>query len=232
MRINKYLALCGVGSRRKCDEYISKSLVKVNGKVMNDFSYNVKNDDFVQYKNELLEAPLLETYILNKPRGYICTKDDNFNRKRIYDLIPNQKLFSIGRLDYDTSGIILLTNDGDLSYKLTHPKFNIEKKYIVCTDGKLNNNDINVVKKGIIVDRNIKYKAKISFLNKDKKNYNYEVMLTEGKNREIKRIFNYFHINVLKLHRYDFGGIVLKDLPVGKYRKINLKEIKILEQLF
>ena len=196
---------------------------------MNDFSYNVKNDDFVQYKNELLEAPLFETYILNKPRGYICTKNDNFNRKRIYDLIPYQKLFSVGRLDYDTSGIILLTNDGDLSYKLTHPKFNIEKKYIVCTDEKLKTSDINLVKKGIIIDRNIKYRAKILFLNKDKRNYTYEVILTEGKNREIKRIFNYFNINVLKLHRYDFGGIMLKDLPVGKYRKINLKEKKILK---
>ncbi len=232
MRINKYLALCGVCSRRKCDEYISKNLVKVNGKIMNNFSYNVNDDDFVQYKNELLEIPLLETYILNKPRGYICTKDDNFNRKRIYDLIPNQKLFSIGRLDYDTTGIILLTNNGDLSYKLTHPKFNIKKKYIVCTNQKLSVADINLVKKGIIIDKNTKCRAEILFLNRDKRNYNYEVILTEGKNREIKRIFKYFNVNVLKLHRYNFGGIILKDLPVGKYRKINLKEIKLLESLF
>ena len=232
MRINRYIAQCGLGSRRKCDEYIFKGLIKVNGKIKTDFSYNVKKDDYVQFNNKLLEPPILETYILNKPRGYICTKKDNMNRKIIYDLLPNKNLFSIGRLDYDTTGIILLTNDGDLSYKLTHPKFNIKKKYIVLTDGKLTKNDIKNIRSGLRIDKKNTLKAKIVYLCKTNNKYEWNITLTEGKNREIKRIFNYFKINVLKLHRYEFAGLVLNNISIGKYRKINNKENKKLETLF
>ena len=129
MRINKYLSQCGVGSRRQCDKYILNGLVKINGKVNKNFSYNVSSSDYVQCNDKLLEIEPYATYILNKPRGYICSKSDNFNRKIIHDLLPVNNLFTIGRLDYDTTGIILLTNDGDLCYKLSHPKYNIEKKY-------------------------------------------------------------------------------------------------------
>ena len=127
MRINKYLAQCGLGSRRKCDEFISSGLVKVNGRVNKDFSYNVKSEDYIQYNNKLVEQENTVTIILNKPKGYICSKEDNVDRKVIYDLVPFENLFSIGRLDYDTTGIILLTNDGDLCYRLSHPKFKVKK---------------------------------------------------------------------------------------------------------
>ena len=137
MRINKYLAKCGLGSRRKCDEFISSGKIKVNGKIVTDFSLNVSNDCFVQFNNKLINKSEDVTYILNKPRGYICTKDDDLDRRIIYDLLPNKNnLFSIGRLDYDTTGILLVTNDGDLSYKLSHPKFNVDKKYYVFKIGR------------------------------------------------------------------------------------------------
>ena len=115
MRLNKYLAKCGIGSRRKCDEYIKNGKIKVNGKVISDFSYNVNPGSYIQFNNKLINKLEDLTYILNKPKGYICSKKDNLDRKIIYDLIPDGlNFFSIGRLDYDTSGIIIITNDGDL----------------------------------------------------------------------------------------------------------------------
>jgi len=230
MRINKYLAQCGIGSRRQCDNYIKEGLVKVNGTVVRDFSLSVQKNDYVQYNNKLIDEKPTVTYMLNKPRGYICSKNDKYKRKMIYELLPDKNLFSIGRLDYDTTGLILLTNDGDLCYRLSHPKFEIKKKYFVITNDKLNNNQINQInQKGLIVEDNIKLKAKIKFLSKEKTTYFWDVVLTEGKNREIKKIFNYFDIRVLNLHRYDFGGLLLKNLKEGKYKRINKRELKILD---
>jgi len=230
MRINKYLAKCGLGSRRKCDEFISSGKIKVNGKTVTDFSLNVSDDCFVQFNNKLINKSEDVTYILNKPRGYICTKDDDLDRRIIYDLLPSKNnLFSIGRLDYDTTGILLVTNDGDLSYKLSHPKFNIDKKYYVFTDKKLSNTDIIKVKKGIRLDNDL-LKADIRFLEHINNGYFWDIILKEGKNREIKRIFKYFDSQVLNLHRYEFAGIKLNGLKEGKYRKISRKFLnKILE---
>ena len=230
MRINKYLAKCGLGSRRKCDEFISSGKIKVNGKTVTDFSLNVSDNCFVQFNNKLINKSEDVTYVLNKPRGYICTKDDDLDRKIIYDLLPSKNnLFSVGRLDYDTTGILLVTNDGDLSYKLSHPKFNIDKKYYVFTDKKLSNTDIIKVKKGIRLDNDL-LKADIRFLEHINNGYFWDIILKEGKNREIKRIFKYFDSQVLNLHRYEFAGIKLNGLKEGKYRKISRKFLnKILE---
>jgi len=230
MRINKYLAKCGLGSRRKCDEFISSGKIKVNGKTVTDFSLNISDDCFVQFNNKLINKSEDVTYVLNKPRGYICTKDDDLDRRIIYDLLPSKNnLFSIGRLDYDTTGIILVTNDGDLSYKLSHPKFNVDKKYYVFTDKKLSNTDIIKVKKGIRLDNDL-LKADIRFLEHINNGYFWDVILKEGKNREIKKIFKYFDSQVLNLHRYEFAGIKLNGLKEGKYRKISRKFLnKILE---
>ena len=231
MRINRYLAQCGLGSRRKCDEFIVKGLIKVNGKINKDFSYNVKIDDYIQFNNKLVEQENKLTIILNKPKGYICSKEDNINRKVIYDLLPFENLFSVGRLDYDTTGIILLTNDGNLCYRLSHPKFKIKKKYYVSTDLKLTKDNINKIEKGLFLDQNTKVRADISFLSNEKNVYYWKVILTEGKNREIKRIFNHFNIKVHKLHRYEFGGLVLGNVKEGKYKRINKNDLKLLESL-
>ena len=224
MRINKYLAKCGIGSRRKCDEYISSGKIKVDGKKVTDFSFNVNDDSYVQFNNKLVNKLENVIYMLNKPRGYICTKNDNLGRKTIYDLLPDKlDLFSIGRLDYDTTGILLVTNDGDLCYKLTHPKFNVDKKYYVFTDKKLSNSDILSIKKGIKLDNEI-LKANVKFLENINNGYFWDVVLTEGKNREIKRIFNFFDIKVLNLHRYEFSGLRMNELKEGKFRKISKKD--------
>ena len=220
MRINKYLAKCGIGSRRKCDKYISSGKIKVNGKIITDFSFNVKEDSYIQFNNKLINKLENVIYMLNKPRGYICSKDDNLDRKIIYDLLPKIDLFSIGRLDYDTTGIILVTNDGDLCYKLTHPKFNIDKKYYVFTDKKLSNSDISKIKNGIKLNNDF-LKADISFLEHINNGYFWDIILTEGKNHEIKKIFKYFDIEVLNLHRYEFAGLKMNGLREGKFRKIS-----------
>ena len=224
MRINKYLAKCGIGSRRKCDEYISSGKIKVDGKKVTDFSFNVNDDSYVQFNNKLVNKLENVIYMLNKPRGYICTKNDSLGRKTIYDLLPDKlDLFSVGRLDYDTTGILLVTNDGDLCYKLTHPKFNVDKKYYVFTDKKLSNSDILSIKKGIKLDNEI-LKANVKFLENINNGYFWDVVLTEGKNREIKRIFNFFDIKVLNLHRYEFSGLRMNELKEGKFRKISKKD--------
>ena len=230
MRLNKYLAQCGLGSRRKCDEIISKGKIKINGQIVKDFSFSVSNEDYVQYNNKLIDAETLATYMLFKPKGYICTKNDKYNRKVIYDLLPSGNLFSVGRLDYDTTGLILLTNDGDLCYKLSHPKFKIKKKYIVSTDQKLTNNQVKQISKGLRIDNKIKYTATINFLSSEKNKFFWDVILTEGKNREIKKIFNFFGIKVLSLHRYKFGNLMLGALKEGKYRKIKKSELKSFEK--
>ena len=225
MRLNKYLAKCGIGSRRKCDEYIRNGKIKVNGIVISDFSYYVSPGSYIQYNNKLINKLEELTYILNKPKGYICSRKDNLDRKIIYDLIPDGlNFFSIGRLDYDTSGIIIITNDGDLSYSLSHPKFNFKKKYYVFSDKKFSYENLKKIKKGIKVGNDV-YRADIKFLENINNGYFLDVILTEGKNIEIKKIFNHFDNKVLNLHRYEFAGIKLNGLKEGKYKKISKKKI-------
>ena len=128
MRLNKFIAKSGTTSRRKADDLISQKLIFVNGEVMDNFSYNVSLDDIVTYKGKVLSAEIDVVYVLNKPKGYVCSNHDNFNKKNVFELIDSKKrLFSVGRLDRDTTGVLLLTNNGDLAYKLTHPKYQIKK---------------------------------------------------------------------------------------------------------
>jgi len=226
MRLNQYLAKSGIGSRRECDLFIQNGLIKINGKIIKDFSYKITSNDCIQYKNKYVEAENNNYYfILHKPKGYVCTLNDEYKRKIIYDLLPNNlRLFSVGRLDYNTSGIIILTNDGNFSHLLSHPKYVVIKKYYVLTDNKLHHRNILLIKKGIKID-NITMSASPKFLERTKRGCIWEISMSEGKNREIKKIFNYFNINVLKLHRFEFAGIRLGKLKEGKYRLINKKEL-------
>ena len=231
MRLNKYLARAGIGSRRKCDVYINDGLIKINGSIVKDFSYQITDDDHVQFNGKYIDLLPYHYYILNKPKGYVCTAKDNFNRKIIYELIPdNSKLFSVGRLDYDTTGIILITNDGDFCNLLTHPKFKIKKKYYVLTNKKLTSVDIKEINNGINIDNHI-MRGEFTFIKKMNNSFLWDVILTEGKNKEIKRIFSHYNINVLKLHRYEFANIQLGKLKEGKSRKLTKKEINIIKSV-
>ncbi len=227
MRINKYLAQSGIASRRKCDELISNKKIKVNGYIMTDFSYQVKFDDIVMYKNKLVDSLNdFKYYLLNKPKGYICSNNDPQKRKTIYSLLPqDQRIFSIGRLDYDTTGLIFLTNDGNFSNFLCHPKNKILKKYFVETKSKINQNQINAVKKGIYLSNKEKVKSIISYNGYLKQKHHWDVSLTEGKNREIKRIFEHFNVEVTRIHRYEFASIELGGIKLGKYKLLSNKII-------
>ena len=171
MRLNKYLATAGIASRRKCDEIIRSGQVEINGAVVYDFSTQVSDDDIVLCQGKLIEIIQEKVvYMLNKPKGYISTVIDTHKRKTVIDLIPTKdRLFPVGRLDRDTTGILLLTNDGDLAYKLTHPKFGIERKYIVLTKIDIPNEKLTELGNGTILDSIGKVRAKVKRLKKTKK---------------------------------------------------------------
>ena len=232
MRINKFLAQSGLASRRKCDNLIKDGLIKINGKKILDFSYQVKSSDLVHYKNKLIEfVSEKKYYMLYKPRGYICTYNDPHNRKNIYTLVPdNFRLFSIGRLDYNTTGLILLTNDGNFSNFLCHPKYKIKKKYAVSSKSKLSKSAIKDIKNGILLDHKDKVTAEIFYKGYDEGKYIWDVHLFEGKNREIKRIFAFYDNEVTSLHRYEFAGLRLNNVKEGKYKLIKkniIESIKV-----
>tara|TARA_Y100000590_G_C15413802_1_gene898637 strand:+ start:27 stop:743 length:717 start_codon:yes stop_codon:yes gene_type:complete len=232
MRVNKFLAQAGLGSRRKCDTLIKDRLIKVNGEVITDFSQQISSSDIVQYKNRLIELESnLKYYILNKPRGFICSNNDPQKRKTIYNIMPNDvRIFSIGRLDYNTSGLILLTNDGDFSNFLCHPKNKILKKYYVETKSSITQKDIAIIKNGIVLENKDKVKAHIVSTGYIKTKYTWDVHLTEGKNREIKRIFSHFDVMVTMIHRYEFAGINIGKIKSGKHKLLNhniIKSIKL-----
>ena len=227
MRLNKFLARCGVDSRRKCDELIRNSKVSINGNIITNFGYQVLDDDIVMCEGKYVNIEDDKVvYLLNKPKGYICTSKDTHDRNKVIDLIDtNLRLFTIGRLDRDTTGIILLTNDGDLANQLSHPKYEKEKKYFVKTKGKIEFADIKKVKNGCKLEDGTKVRAKIYQSSQLGNNYEWDVILTEGKNREIKKIFSNFGAKVTLLHRYFFAGFQLNNINPGKYRKLSKNEL-------
>ena len=230
MRLNKFLSHAGVASRRKCDEYIESGKVQVNGKRVTDFSYQVQQDDMVLCDRKLIENTKERVvYLLNKPKGYICTNSDTHDRKKVVDLLPpGQRLFTIGRLDRDTTGAILVTNDGDLANQLMHPRFKKEKIYLAETKKDIDDKELPALTKGMQLDRGEYAKGGIKRLDRYKGRILWEVILTEGKNREVKRIFEVFGTHVISLHRHSFAGLNVNNLKVGKYRQLNSKIIQSL----
>lgn len=233
MRINKFLAHCGVASRRKSERYILEGRITVNGKVETNLSYLIKNEDTVEFDGMHLVRPKkYEYYILHKPKDYICTSHDEFGRRNVTDLIhSNSRIFSVGRLDKDTTGLLLLTDDGDFANKILHPRYNIMRKYYAYTKEELSIKNIATIKKGIYLSRNQKVSAQIKKMGFEKGKYKWRVILTEGKNREIRRIFHRFEIKVYNLHRYAFGKLTLKDIDRGKSKKMTEAEIKKIFQV-
>ena len=223
MRLNKYLAHCGLASRRKCDQFIKDGKISINGKVATNYSYKVSDSDVVAFQNRAvsLEDDQYSLYLLNKPKGYICSNAAD-NKKRAVDLIKtNSRLYTVGRLDVNTSGAILVTNDGDLANKLIHPRYNKEKKYLVKTILDIPREKYIQINKGIRIGQSQRAKGSIKRLKKMNKFIYWEVILFEGKNREIRRIFEVLDSEVIDLHRYEFAGLNVKDIKPGHYKKIN-----------
>ena len=227
MRLNKYLARSGYASRRKCDQVIESGKVNINGNIITDYSYKVNDDDVIFCNGTLInEIPKREVYLLNKLKGYISTSSDPHGRKKVVDLIKSDnRLFTVGRLDRDTTGAIIITNDGQLANNLMHPKFKIEKVYFVSTKIDIEKLKYVSLSKGIKIDNNIVVQGKIKRLGKKGGLIHWQVTLCEGKNHEIKRIFKALGSMVTHLHRESIAGFSVNNIMPGKYVKIKNKEI-------
>ena len=228
MRLNKYLARAGVASRRKCDTLIESGKVKVNGYVKTNFGYQVAPDDFVVCDGTAINSiPKTKVYLVNKLRGYISTSSDPEGRKCVIDLVSSpHRLFTVGRLDRDTTGAILVTNNGDLANQLMHPKNQIERVYIVSTKVDITRDKVKQLIKGLNLNDGTKAKGKLKRLNKKGGLIYWEVILKEGKNHEVKRIFKALGSRVIHLHRLSFAGLEINVVPQGKYRELKQSEIK------
>ncbi len=228
MRINKYLAHCGVASRRKSEEIILDGRITINNEMMTDLSYSVKDKDIVEIDGNRIKVPKFqEYYILHKPKGYICSSNDELGRKNITELIKTkERIYSVGRLDKDTTGLIILTNDGDFTNRLLHPKYRITRKYYAYTKEMLLPKQVEKIKRGIFLRRGERVKADIKHIEFTKGKHKWRVILKEGKNREIRRIFHRFDLKVYNLHRYAFGKLTLKGIDKGNYKKITNLDIK------
>ena len=235
MRINKYLAQAGLGSRRKVEELIVDGKVKVNGKVVTELSYQINEKKDVVLVNEKVVKPVSQfVYLkLNKPKGHICSSHDEKGRKTIYDLIPDAKsrLFSVGRLDYNTEGLILLTNNGSLAYKLSHPTYEVEKEYIVVIEGKIKESECAVLRAGV-VEKGVRMpEAKVDVIEVLKDRTRLSVRIDEGQNRQVRRMFDCIGKTIILLKRVRIGEIKLGGLARGKYKELNADELLYLSRI-
>ena len=235
MRLQKYMALCGVASRRKSEEIILEGRVKVNDKLIDELGYKIEpKKDMVKVDNKIIKMEKEKVYIiLNKPIGYITTLDDEFGRKKVIDLVEgiDERIYPVGRLDWDTSGLLLLTNDGDLAYKLTHPRNEINKKYIAKINGVPTEQKLNKFRNGLKIDNYITSRAKIKILHSYKDYSIVEIVIHEGKNRQIRKMCDAINHPVIALKRVNIENISLGNLKSGKWRFLREDEIEYLKKI-
>ena len=229
-RIQKVIAQSGYCSRRKAEELISKGKVCVNGNVVTEMGYKVSGNDYIEIEgNPINQKEEKEYYLLNKPRGIVSTSNDEKGRKTVVDLIKtNKRIYPVGRLDYDTTGAIILTNDGQLTNLLTHPKNKVEKVYVAKIKGIILRENLAKLCNGVVIDGKKTSKAKAKILRIDKKNNTsiIELIITEGRNHQVKKMFETIGFDVLKLKRESIAFLTLDGIKSGEYRKLSLKEIK------
>lgn len=229
-RLQKVIASSGVCSRRKAEELIVNGKVKVNGKVVTELGTKVDNKDEIEVNNELIVKEEKEYYLLNKPRGVITSTSDDKGRTTVVDLIDTtSRIYPVGRLDYDTTGALILTNDGEFANILTHPKNNIDKVYLAKLNGIIKGEQINKLKDGVMLDDVLVKPSRVKLKKVDpaKNTSMVEIIIHEGKNHEVKRLFESVGFLVDKLTRERIGIFNLEGLKSGEYRKLTLKEIQI-----
>ena len=234
MRLNKYLSRSGVASRRKSDELIKMATTTVNNKIILDPAFDVGENDEIRYDGKLLKVDKEKIVIvLNKPKNVITTVDDPFNRKTVMDYIQSKKrLVPVGRLDKDSTGLLLLTNDGDLHHFLTHPKNEIIREYDVSIGRIIKTGEIHRMKKGVSIGEGEIGKAKVYNQRSKKGRVRVRLILKQGKKREIRRIFRTLKIKLFHLKRISFAGVELNGLKESEYRILNKKEINLLKSKF
>ena len=231
MRINKFLSSLGIASRRAIDKYIEEGRIKVNGVIVST-GIDVTEEDEIYIDNKKIETNRIEEkvyFMLNKPLEVLPASSDDRGRKTVVDLIKTDKrIFPIGRLDYMTSGLILLTNDGELFNRLVHPKSEIYKKYYIKVFGEVKKEEIEELKKGVLLEDGKTLPAKVSGIKYDKNKTSMYISIREGRNRQIRRMIEKFGYKVLMLRREKIGELSLGDLKEGKYRELTREEIEYL----
>ena len=236
MRINRYLAECGLASRRKCEEFVTEGRVTVNGKVITDLSTQIEAGDVVTVGGKRVSPVSKHVYLmLNKPKGCVTTVSDDRGRKTVMDIVradyPDTRLFPVGRLDYDTEGLLLLTTDGDLAQALSHPSNEIPKTYIAKIEGSISEAELAKLRKGVEIDGVMTKKSKVKVLEKDEKSTRVEITITEGRNRQIRKMFESVQKNVTFLKRVSVGNIRLGGVTRGTVRELRPEELDYLGKL-
>lgn len=232
MRLSRYLAICGVASRRKSDELIQAGKIKVNNKTVMAAGFRVDPDeDKVQYDGEPVEWPKkIRTLKMNKPRGFLTTVSDPNNQKTVMDFIDQyeERLYPVGRLDRDSEGLLLFTNDGELALRLTHPRYHLEKEYEVVIEAGPKQKALNELRSGIELDGKKTGKTNIRFISARNKQRTYAVILREGRKRQIRRMFEALGAKVVNLRRIRIGPIKMGHLPLGAVKEVKGPELKAL----
>lgn len=231
-RLQKYLASAGIASRRKCEEFILQGKVKVNGITITELGSKINTDtDTVEFEDKLIKkGDNKKVYILlNKPIGYVTTTKEQFGREKVLDLIKtNRRLVPVGRLDMYTSGALILTDDGDFVYKVTHPKHEIEKTYIATVHGEVSDEEIEKLRQGVKIEDYTTSIAKVKRIqyNPETKQTRLVITIHEGKNRQVRKMCEAIGKKVIALHRSKIGNIEVKDIPLGKWRYLTQSEVK------
>lgn len=233
MRINKYIAAAGVASRRKADELIAAGNVKVNGATLREPGYDVAEGDVVEVNGRRIQAEEKKVYILlNKPVGYVTTVSDDLERPTVMDLVQDvdARVFPVGRLDFNTSGMLILTNDGDFAYRMTHPKHEITKTYRARVAGVLSDEKCARLRKGVDIGGFVTSPAKVNIIKGMPRSTIVDITIHEGKNRQVRKMFKAVGNNVQELQRVAIGKIPLGRLSEGHYRKLTREEIEYLKK--
>ena len=234
VRINKYIASCGVTSRRKADELIIAGKVAVNGAIMREPGYDVQSDDEVICDGRKISLEVGKTYILlNKPVGYVTTTSDDKDRPTVLDLVQDEdrRIFPVGRLDYNTSGLLILTNDGDVANKLMHPSKELDKTYRAVISGILTRGKIARLEKGVDIGGFRTSPAKVEVLKHNRNSTVLDITIHEGKNHQVRRMFKAIDTPVQTLERIKIGNLVIGRLAVGGYRKLGPAEVEYLKSI-
>ncbi len=233
VRLNKFIANSGICSRREADTFIEHGSVSVNGKLITQMGYKVQPDDEVRFDGELISLEQKRYVLLNKPKNYITTMEDDRGRKTVMELVQNaakERIYPVGRLDRNTTGLLLFTNDGELAKKLTHPKHNVRKLYHASLDKKLSLADLDKLRGDVIIEGRKVFIDAVSYVQGEKKT-EVGIEIHSGRNRIVRKIFEHFGYHVVKLDRVIFARLTKKNLPRGRYRTLTVQEINNLHML-
>lgn len=235
LRLQKFLAEADVASRRKCEEIILEGRVAVNGKIVTELGTKIddEKDSVTLDGKDIKRDESLVYLMLYKPEGCVTTAHDQFNRPTVMDCIKdiNERVYPVGRLDYDTSGLLILTNDGELTYRLTHPKYNVTKTYIAAVDSEPTAEEIETFENGVIIDGKMTAKAGLAIAKRDKKYVYLRIMIHEGRNRQVRKMCEAIGHPVRRLKRAAVGKLTLGTLKKGEYRHLTEDEVKYLKSL-